>query len=188
MARQSELSSRPSREEMRDALQLCVGTDEAERMFERQIAAMSSLQHKLADQVEGERHVREQALGELRNALMDEVGAVRTELEAQLADGLRGMQRSLEEAASAHATAAAAEQKRRDAAADAAADASAAARDQRVMQEVATEVRPVMTTQPLRQESTTNDGFARGGGRRVRTNCVAACRTNDAWSEMRGNS
>ena len=84
MRGQGGLSSRPSREEMRDALQLCVGTDEAERMFERQIAAMASLQHKVADQVEGERDVREQALGELRNAVTDEVGAVKAELEAQV--------------------------------------------------------------------------------------------------------
>jgi hypothetical protein len=32
---------------MRDALRLCVGADEAERMFERQIASLASLQHKV---------------------------------------------------------------------------------------------------------------------------------------------
>jgi hypothetical protein len=80
----------------------------------------------------------------------------------QVADGLRGMQRSLEEAMSAHATAAAAEQKRREAAADAA----TAARDQRVMREVATEVRPVMTTNqrvvPARWSKTSADGVCNG--------------------------
>jgi hypothetical protein len=84
MAGQGELSSRPSREEMRDALQLCVSTNEAERMFERQIAAMASLQHKLEDRFEDERDVRQQALSELRDALMNEVGVVRAELEAQV--------------------------------------------------------------------------------------------------------
>jgi len=93
------------------------------------------------------------------------------------------VQRSLEEAASAHATAAAVEQKRREAASDAA----AAARDQRVMQEAAAEVRPVMTTQPLLRQEFVDERWVRGG-RKTCTDEVCSGLSDERRTVIRGNS